>query len=301
MPPESIAFVRNHRRATALLGFFVPAGRDYLRVALLISLCVHSLVLLWHWHAPPALQAPSATLDVVLVNAQTPTAPLNPQVVAQQALDGGGDAARGMAASPLPLAAADSPDAQVLRAMQARQTELERQQEELLTQLRQAEHRLTLNDAHERGQTAEADAPISQENRMLASRIAALQARIAHDNAQPRRQFDAPAAALAPYAAYVEAWRHRIEQLGTQHYPPEARGRIYGSLQLTAFIRRDGSLERVEIDRPSEHAVLNLAAYRIVQLAAPFPPLPAELARDVDVLAITRTWLFTDQQLDTRP
>jgi len=298
MPPEAIPPSRQRRRAPgALPRWLRPAGRDYLGVALLISLCVHSLVLLWHWHAAPASQAPAAWLDVVLVNAQTPTAPLHPQVLAQQALDGGGDGARAMAASPLPLSAANSPDAQVLRAIEARQTALERQQEELLTQLRAAEHH-AVNAAH--ASATDADAT-TQAQRMLASRIAALQARIAHDNAQPRRQFDAPAAAEAPYAAYVEAWRLRIEQLGTQHYPPEARGRIYGSLQLTVFIRRDGSLERVEIDRPSEHAVLNLAAQRIVHLAAPFAPLPAEIARSVDVLAITRTWLFTDQHLDTAP
>src|SRR5690606_2130938 len=86
----------------------------------------------------------------------------------------------------------------------------------------------------------------------------------------------------------------------TEHYPDEARGKVYGSLQLTVYIRRDGSLLRVEIDRPAMHPVLNQAALRIVQLAAPFPPLPAELAADTDILAITRTWHFTRDQLDTR-
>jgi protein TonB len=64
-------------------------------------------------------------------------------------------------------------------------------------------------------------------------------------------------------------------------------------------IRKDGTLESIEVNRPSEHAILNLAAQRIVQLAAPFPPFPPDLARRIDVLAITRTWNFIDNKLDT--
>src|SRR3546814_20433291 len=101
------------------------------------------------------------------------------------------------------------------------------------------------------------------------------------------------------YAEYVEVWRKKICVLGTEHYPDQARGKVYGSLQLTVYIRRDGSLERIEIDRPSSHAILNLAASRIVQLSAPFPPLPPAIAARTDGLAITRTWNFVNQKLET--
>jgi len=30
-----------------------------------------------------------------------------------------------------------------------------------------------------------------------------------------------------------------------------------------------------------------------VQRAAPFAPFPADIARDTDILSITRTWIFT--------
>jgi len=46
--------------------------------------------------------------------------------------------------------------------------------------------------------------------------------------------------------------------------------------------------------------VLDRAARRIVNMAAPFPPFPPEIARDTDVLEITRTWVFTNDQLSTR-
>jgi protein TonB len=32
---------------------------------------------------------------------------------------------------------------------------------------------------------------------------------------------------------------------------------------------------------------------RIVKLAAPFAPFPADISKDTDILSITRTWTFT--------
>jgi protein TonB len=42
---------------------------------------------------------------------------------------------------------------------------------------------------------------------------------------------------------------------------------------------------------------LNLAARRIVELAAPFAPLPEQVAPGADVLVITRSWSFTHDRL----
>lgn len=65
------------------------------------------------------------------------------------------------------------------------------------------------------------------------------------------------------------------------------------SLVETVSIKSDGSLEGVEINRPSGQRILDAAALRIVQLAAPFAPFPPNIARDTDILSITRTWIFT--------
>jgi len=296
--PVSIPVAREDRRAATVL-FRLPKGRSHLGAALAISTCLHGLVLYWSWRVPPTPAPVAATMEVVLVNAETLSPPVHPTVVAQQALDGGGDAHSGIAASPLPRTVLRSPDEQVLLALQKRQAELEARQQELLTQLAHDPHGLRSESLPQPEQSG--DAAIERDSQIISARIAALKARIDADNAQPQRQFAGPAAARAAYAAYVEAWRLRMEQLGTAHYPAEARGRIYGSLQLSVHIRRDGSLERVHIDRPSEHAVLNLAARRIVQLAAPFAPLPEDVVRDADGLTITRTWHFTDERLDTAP
>ena len=60
----------------------------------------------------------------------------------------------------------------------------------------------------------------------------------------------------------------------------------------TASIRADGSLEKVQIDRSSGNRVLDEATVRIVTLAAPFSALPPDIAREVDILHITRTWTY---------
>jgi protein TonB len=62
---------------------------------------------------------------------------------------------------------------------------------------------------------------------------------------------------------------------------------------VTVAIKADGSVEQVDINVPSGHKVLDEAARRIVQLAAPFSAFPTDIAKDVDVLHITRTWTFT--------
>jgi periplasmic protein TonB len=128
--------------------------------------------------------------------------------------------------------------------------------------------------------------------------IARLEARIARDwdayQQRPRRRFVGARTQEFRFARYIEDWRQKIERVGELNYPQAARDqRVYGSLVVTVSIRADGSLEKFEINRPSGQKVLDDAARRIVDLAAPFAPFPPEIAKDTDVLSITRTWTFT--------
>jgi len=131
-------------------------------------------------------------------------------------------------------------------------------------------------------------------NRALAiARMEAQVSRQAEDYAKrPRRKFVGARAAETRYAMYVESWRQKVERIGNMNYPEAARGRIYGSLRLTVAIKSDGSVEYVQVDRPSGHGVLDRAAERIVKLASPFSAFPDNIRRDTDILVITRTWTF---------
>ena len=81
-------------------------------------------------------------------------------------------------------------------------------------------------------------------------------------------------AAISSYFARVQAHllRHRV-------YPPEARASgITGVASVVFSLGRDGSVLSATLARGSGHAVLDQAAVAMVRRAAPFPPIPAEIA-----------------------
>lgn len=95
------------------------------------------------------------------------------------------------------------------------------------------------------------------------------------------------------YAAYLEAWRKKIERVGNLNYPDEAKRRkMYGNLILHVAVRADGSVERIRIRKSSGYKILDDAAITIVKLAAPFAPFPRNIREETDILDITRTWQF---------
>lgn len=104
-------------------------------------------------------------------------------------------------------------------------------------------------------------------------------------------------------AAYEKAWQDKVERIGNLNYPDEARRqKLSGSLLLAVGIRPDGSIHSIKVRHSSGHPVLDDAAMRIVQLAAPFAAFPEELKQEADVLVITRTWRFyNDYRLETSP
>jgi periplasmic protein TonB len=123
---------------------------------------------------------------------------------------------------------------------------------------------------------------------------AQIEQQIESSNLRPRRRFIGARTTEYRFARYVEDWRTKVEMIGNLNYPEEAKARnLHGSLQLTVAIRSDGRVEKVEVNRPSGHRVLDAAAVRIVELAAPFQAFPEDIRKDTDVLYITRTWRFT--------
>lgn len=284
-----------------MLFWLSAPAQHYLRIGLAISLLLHAGALAWRFSAPAPARSTQAPLEIVLVNARTESAPAQAQVVAQNQVDGGGNAEQGVAATPLPRTG-QSAETIVLQAMRKRQAQLEAEQMRLLSQLQaQAKAGTERQPVYPwPDATAPGEDVHDQPGLVQNAQIATLAARVQSYNGQPRKAYVAPSAQASRYAAYLDAWRTRIEAVGTQHYPDEARGRIYGSLQITVSVRADGSVANVEIDQPSEHAVLNQAARRIVQMAAPFPPFPAQIAREADMLVITRTWHFVNDTLETQ-
>jgi protein TonB len=174
--------------------------------------------------------------------------------------------------------------------------DLEAKQRQLMTQLAQARAAVPVQEAKP-APAPDAPAPVSGQDLMTSAlALARMEAQIARQvdeyNKRPRKQFVGARTAESRFAMYVESWRRKVEQIGNLNYPESARGRVYGSLRVTVAIKPDGSIDEIQVDRPSEHKVLNEAALKIVRLAAPYAPFPPEIKRDTDILVITRTWTF---------
>jgi protein TonB len=267
----------------------------------LLSLLLHAFVIFGLTFTVPdlrELQNSAPPLEVVLVNAKSQAKPAKADALAQHNLDGGGNAdTRQRAQSPLPAITRDTQTTE-LQLAQKRVAELEREARQLLTK---NGGRSEVSSASEKSspQAAEPAPTVDATdlmNRSLA--IARLEAQISKDwNAyqeRPRRKFVGARTQEYRFARYVEDWRQKIERIGELNYPQAAREqRIYGSLVATVSIRANGSLEKVQIDRSSGNKVLDEATIRIVTLAAPYAAFPENIARDTDILHITRTWTFT--------
>lgn len=96
------------------------------------------------------------------------------------------------------------------------------------------------------------------------------------------------------YANYMSEWVKKVERVGNLNYPDDARREgLSGKLIMDVTMNADGTVRNINILRPSGHQVIDEAAIRIVNLAAPFAPFPSEIMQDADILHITRTWEFS--------
>ena len=80
----------------------------------------------------------------------------------------------------------------------------------------------------------------------------------------------------------MDAWRAKVERVGNLNYPAlVTRKNITGSLLLDVAINPDGSIHSARITRSSGYSELDRAAIRIVNMAAPFPPLTKDILKEL--------------------
>jgi protein TonB len=288
---------------TRPFSLIAPADRT-LALAVVASLLLHGTLLATSVVAPRDANRSAAPqpLEVVLVNARTVQAPVKADVRAQVNLDGGGNTdARRRAKTPLPQSATGVDVPEPAAAARAQVERLEAEAQRLMAQLKSTmpiESRETSPGPQPVPQSQPVPAPGSADLASRSLEMARLRAQLSQDfdsyQQRPRRQFVGARAQEYRFARYVEDWRGKIERVGNLNYPDEARRqKLYGTLLLTVSIRRDGTVESIEVNRSSGFKLLDQAAIRIVELAAPFAQFPPDIAKDTDILAITRTWSFT--------
>lgn len=94
-------------------------------------------------------------------------------------------------------------------------------------------------------------------------------------------------------AVYLDAWRRKVERVGTMNFPSAARRQnLSGTPVIEVIIQSNGRLALATVRHSSGHAELDDAAIRILKLAAPFDPFPAELNAKHDEIRIAYEWQF---------
>ncbi len=301
---------------------------DFFTLALLGSAFLHLLIIAFVKFQPPALQFfkdQMSALDVVLVNSKSHKKPKKADALAQANLDGGGNTSEDRTLkSALPwqkhnptetsanhrsqTLAKSLAEAEAEAARKAeRLAELDKQAQALMSQIK-ANHSIEMDPSQksapinpETGAEDSSKKSINKNDLMSASlEMARLESQInkQQDDYQkrPKRKSIGARAQEYKFAAYVESWRQKVEKIGNLNYPQAAKDqKIYGQLQLTVYIKSNGEIEKVEIRRSSGYPILDNAAKRIVEMGSPYAAFPEELRKDVDILDITRTWIFTKE------
>jgi periplasmic protein TonB len=278
-------------------------NNDRMLVALFIAVIVHIIIVLGIRFAEPEPPIQnSRSIDVILVNIPAKKAPKKARVLAQENQIGTGENFK----KPEPpakriVSQGNSPNKQ---ADKIEQEEAEsKAKQKLITQQKAPakvateEHPETADDKEKRPKlTAEMlQQQIAQYgNEIRVKQQSADQTKIKFANSVSAHQYVA--------AQYVKDWESKVERTGNMNYPAiAAKKNFSGTLTMDVGIKADGSIYSMRISRSSGYPELDEAAKRIVRMGAPYPALPSDLLKELNVLVITRKWKFSDESGMTTP
>ena len=275
-----------------------------LQIAILVSALIHVLLITVRFVNPEGFNRvfKDTPLEVILVNAKTSEKldDLNAQAqaIAQYRLNGGGEADKGLAGSPMPSSqvtdlglAADEAQAQVEL--------LQAQQMRMLADIKDQMARLPKPDLKV-VKTAER-AEEEKKRRQLMKLLAAIEKRINEENARPKKRYISPSTRQEAYAIYYDDLRRKIERVGTENFPSVAGRKLYGELTILMTVNYDGKIISTEVvNGGSGDKQLDRRAQAIALQASPFGAFTQAMRRTADQLVVVSRFQFTkDQVLET--
>jgi protein TonB len=276
----------------------VSAG-DRLGLTLFFSVVLHGIIILGvvFSQTDPAKTKITPTLEIILAQTSSPKKPAEADYLAQANQDGSGNVSKRVRPTQPRAAALSSPSPgqdDVMSPPRAAAPPQSAHTMEVLTTDQAAERTVDVTKEQPRPQS---EMPSAAQLMMRSKEIARLSADLSDSiqaySRRPRQRYISASTRSYRDAAYLEAWRSKIERIGNLNYPEEAkRQSLSGSLILDVAINADGTVHSIELRHSSGYKLLDDAAIRIVRLAAPFAPLPPEMRKDTDILHITRTWQF---------
>ena len=275
----------------------VTAG-DRLGFTLFLALAVHGVLLFGVGFAPEEPRAAPNSLDVTLAMHRADDAPEEADFIAQANQVGSGTEEEKSELTTTEEAPFSDPDSRQvqLREPTARQPTPVTRQKIIVTRARS--ERDIASEQQDRNQDDPRRKADQDNMDELSREIASLQARLDKQKQayakRPRVRRLTSVSAKAHYeAAYIEAFRRKVEATGTRHFPRRALdSNTFGGVRLMVALRRDGGIEEVKVLQSSGHDFLDQAAVQSVRLAAPFEPFTQDMRERMDVLEIIRTWKF---------
>jgi protein TonB len=260
---------------------------DRFALTLFFAIVMHAMIILGitfgiHDDPPPDNRLP--TLDITVSNRRTPP-PDEADYLAQTSQDGGGNVTEKVKpteATPeqAPAVTPAQPEPSPAEIITARTAEVQvRQQHTETPETRKPDLKAA--------ELVERSLEMVNLNEQLNESMQAYAQR-------PRQVFVSARTQEFIYANYMSEWVKKVERVGNLNYPDQARREgLSGKLMMDVTLNADGTVRNISILRPSGQPVIDEAAIRIVNLAAPFPPFPPEVRKEADILHITRTWEFS--------
>jgi periplasmic protein TonB len=271
-----------------------------LQIALGISAAVHAVLLTVRFVDPEGFNRvfQDTPLEVILVNARSDERPDKAHAIAQAALSGGGEAAKGRATSPLPPSAfAALGDA--FEEEQRKIEEMQEQQTVLLANVKRLLAAMPPADPKENAANPEAQAR-EERRRQLLRLLAEIEKRINEENARPKKRYISPATREEVYAVYYDGLRRKIEERGTTHFPEAAGRKLYGELTMIVTVNHDGRVVGTEVVESSGSTTLDRRAQAIARTAGPFGRFNDAMRRRADQIVVVSRFKFTrDETLET--
>lgn len=274
------------------------SANDRFMFTLFLASVLHGILILGVSFTLPPPKSTAESLEITLAHNKSEIAPEDADFLAQLNQQGSGTLDEKAVVSTTEVAAFEDNVVREIDPIQQRasQTPVKNTSKKQLSTTGTSIFKTAKNPEEKELEQTEQVSAIAMLQRSL--EIASLEAQLnekkqVHAKRPRKRQLTAASTKAAQDAAYLDAWRRRIERFGNLYYPPELKRKaIFGSLRLMVAVKADGSVHEIRVLKSSGKRVLDDAAIHIVQRSAPFSPFPKEIAETTDILEIIRTWQF---------
>jgi protein TonB len=260
--------------------------------ALGVSLVVHAVLLTVRFVDPESFNRifEDTPLEVILVNASSNERPDKPQAMAQANLQGGGEAVKGRATSPLPPAPVAS-EGDASETSERKVESLKQQQAMLLSTVKEQLAALPQVDTK---LSPNPEQMSSEERRKQLTRILAeIERRINEENARPKKRYISPSTQEADFALYYDGMRRKIEEKGTDNFPQLAGNKLYGDLTMLLTVNYDGKVLEAEVVQSSGKTALDKRAKAIAMSSGPFGRFNSSMRKSYEQLVLVANFRFT--------